>query len=239
MKALVLQEGAEGAFLHKLGAFCHFMGGELDEQLMKNFVKALDEKLIVSGPNGSLRDFANEFLLSFKGQPQLLGDAATKARLEGLASSTEIDRAAVKAAFQDGGSVWSIDPVSSILPTGGMRRGLVSETAYYYHYRWADGWLRDANIAGIDWWKGSLVEQFKTAVNPTLGDMKEYLEAMLQPGRAVGGKNFVLDVRVPPASTLDRNAFKATVDQYIASPAFQNKLLDGEFVAFKIEVYDF
>lgn len=84
-----------------------------------------------------------------------------------------------------------------------------------------------------------MVEQFKTTINLDLGEMKKFLSDMLEPGRSVGGKTFVLDVRVPPSSTLDRNAFKTTVDEYISSLEFQRLVRDDELVQFKIDVYDF
>ncbi len=237
IKKLMMQEGAQSAFTQRMALFFHLMGDQVDAKIVNNFIKAFDEKLIVTSESGTVRDYIADFLLSFKGQPPLLG---SEDRIKHLVSLNDEGKASIKAALEEGGSIWKIDQAVTTMPLGSIRRGLVAETNIYYSEKWGWGWVRDSTETGIDWWKGLQAEQLKTVAvdSPTTRRIvKGALGKMLQPGRAKGCKEFCLDIRKKPG--LDTSIMQQELDALKNSDAFKALLMEGESVSFTISEYAF
>lgn len=230
---LLLQAGSEGALMQRVGQLKHILGSQFTAAVEKNFNKVFEERLIVSNPGGGLVDFGEDLLISFKGNSSLLSPAD---RGINLASMGAPEKAAILAAFEDGGSLWKIDAAVTGFPSGPIRRGVVAETAIFYGEYSGQGWSRVSIAPGIDFVKPPAVVQVKTLAVTDLSGMKEALVKLLQPGRDRGCTQFVLDMRRKPG--LDTNAMETALLEHIVTLRNEGTLLPGEQLSISIKDYD-
>jgi hypothetical protein len=211
IKKLMMQEGAHSAFTQRMALFFHLMGGQVDAKIVNNFIKVFDEKLIVSGEGGLVKDWSQDFFLALEGSPSRLVSRPVVTTLSDEA------KAILKEVIDPEGSLWKSPPI------GFGPRGLITEAhlAYteYKGFTWSPTRATvDFVEEGIEFVNGATAVQLKTlSQNTSSSGLKTAIRKLSQLNDTSISQR-ILDIRKKPG--LDTTALVNELENYMrANPA--------------------
>jgi hypothetical protein len=226
IKALMLQEGAESAFTQRLALFFHLMGDQVEAQMVNNFIRVLDERLIYTGTDGVVREWSADLFLALEGSPSRLVSRPV------VTSLSDEAKAILKEVIDPAGSVWKSPPI------GFGPRGLIAEAhlAYteYKGFTWSPTRATvDFVEEGIEFVQGGTAVQLKTLSQNTSSSGLKTAISKLSKLNDNSIAQRILDIRKKPG--LDTEALKNELIEFMDN----NRDLVPNPVEIKINDYEF
>lgn len=197
--SLLVNEVTSAVPFQRLGFFLHMINDAVDTEMIKNFYKLLDRKMILdAGPN---LDWLDDFLRATEGVP---GRFNTLPPLVPPLGQWRVD--IIREIIRPGGSIWTSPPVG-FSPRGTIVEVHLARTAYRE-------WIWSPTQAAVDFLKGGIAVQLKTLSTADSSAMKAALDALLGAHSSTPFEKMILDMRIKPG--LDTTALRAELDNYIA-----------------------
>jgi hypothetical protein len=189
IRKLIAREGGEAIVQRRLAQMCELLGDDCTADVMKNFMKVAEERLIIVHPNGQVDEFFEGFFRAFEGNPANLADldgpmidslsSDAKARLKFFLS----DPNAGKLFKMDDWGEYNamIDKWEPDVPHRYWVRGLLGELDVFYRTYKPYGYTHLPTAPAVDL-TGAMLVQVKTCKNPasagSLGLTKKAMRAL-------------------------------------------------------------
>ena len=202
----------------------HILGDEFTETIERNFVKVMEDIILVRRSDGHVESFFDAFFKAFEGNPALMHHADELSFRVGVPLEPMSPEAkATLKKFLSGpnaGKLWEIDvpPIvdnEPAVPHNYWVRGILAELSIYKRVYKQSGYEHFPTATAFDLKSAAEYVQIKTLKNPdgALGAMKKAVDALaLLPAPPAGLKSHIL--KKPGSSS---SQLQSALTQYIVN----------------------
>jgi hypothetical protein len=218
--------------LEKAAALAFCMDGDVTHDMLKNFMKILDQKLMEHGPGEAFHEWADDFLRVARGS--MSNFTPSRSRLTRLTGEDK-EWLELMLSGPNPGYIWKFEEGAATGWRDPLRRGVLVEIDLYHTFYRKNGWTHKPLAEGLDFTKGTVGVQVKSVgvVNAgTITRMKEALDKLVN--LRADYPTLVLDIRIKPG--LDAVPLRQQLDDYIALLKQQIADLD---LSYDIKDYQF
>jgi hypothetical protein len=204
--------GMQGKPLAWAGVLAQLLNGDLDDAVLKNFMKIVEEKLLFQGKGKVFNEWVEDFLRVSKGSMSQFVNRPFVTEL------SEADRLWLKTFLSepDPGYIWKFQEGAATDWKANIRRGILIEIDRWHSFYEADGWTHNPILEGLDFTKGKKATQVKSlgVLNEnTVSRMREAMRDLVSAGESSGFDDLILDLQIKPG--LDAESLMTDLNGYI------------------------
>lgn len=198
--------------LEKAAALAFCMDGDVTHDMLKNFMKILDQKLMEHGPGEAFHEWADDFLRVARGS--MSNFTPSRSRLTRLTGEDK-EWLELMLSGPNPGYIWKFEEGAATGWRDPLRRGVLVEIDLYHTFYRKNGWTHKPLGEGLDFTIENVaavqVKSLGVVNEGTISRMKEALRALAEaPGNY---PERILDMRVKPG--LDTASLQQQLDDYI------------------------